>query len=86
MPDLVKCWEPVIEKRTELSPLLVAMQSEVGGLNKFVHIWPFSSWEQRSEIKGNKNLEGIWPPQGEGAIPVSQENMIMLPTPFSPMQ
>lgn len=87
MGKVAERWEPALPKRQELSPLAVVMHSDVGPLNKYVHIWPYKSLEERGRIRKEAVDKGVWPPPGGGAgTLVSQENKIMLPAPFSPMQ
>lgn len=87
MGDMIKSWEAAIEQRTELSPLVIAMQTEGGELNKFVHVWAYESLNHRAEIRAKAVEAGIWPPKGAppGTL-VHQENKILLAAPFSPLQ
>ena len=85
-----KRWERALPKRQEYSPLGVAMECELGTGNKFVHIWPYKDPNQRYEIRAKTEKDGIWPPKGDSpTAPVTvynQENKLMYPAPFSPMQ
>lgn len=85
MGKTAEAWSKVIDQRTELSPLVMAMQTEVGDLNKFVHIWGYESLNHRSEVRAKSVELGIWPPKGGGTL-ITQENKIMLAAPFSPLQ
>ena len=80
-------WGKALPARAELSPAIAAMHTELGTLNKFVHIWTYESLDQRAEIRAKAIELGVWPPKGgtPGSL-ISQENKIMLPAPFSPMQ
>ena len=85
--ELIKRWEPAVEARMKLSPLAIAMITECGALNKFVHIWPYESLEHRAQVREESAASGVWPPKGDGPDPiVSQSNKIMLPASYSPMQ
>ena len=86
LPELLKIWEAALEERVKFSPLLVAMVSEHGPLNRFVHIWPYESLQHRTEVRNEAAASGHWPPKGGKAFAVKQECKIMLPTPFSPLQ
>ena len=79
-------WGAAIDKRQELSPLTMAMSTELGPLNKFVHIWPYESLDHRAEVRGKAHDQGIWPPSGGAGTLVAQENKIVMPAPFSPIQ
>lgn len=84
--EITKRWEPAIEARTKLSPLAIAMVTENGVLNKFVHIWPYESLEHRSQVRAEAAAKGIWPPKGDGPDPVlTQANKIMLAASYSPL-
>lgn len=79
-------WGPAIEARTKLSPLVVCMHTELGQLNKYVHIWGYKSLDHRAEVRKEAMATGVWPPPGGGDTLVSQENKIVLPASFSPVQ
>jgi hypothetical protein len=81
-----KRWEPKLPERTKLSPLVVVMNTELGPLNKFVHIWAYKSLEERAQIRKKAVETGAWPPPGGAESLVSMENKILLPAPFSPLQ
>ncbi len=85
-PELSKLWEVSLEERLKLSPLLFAGFSEHGGLNKFVHIWPYKSVGHRTEVRAKAEASGVWPPKGGRQFSMRQENKILLPAPFSPLQ
>lgn len=79
-------WEPQLPKRTAISPLAFVGYTDLGPLNKYVHIWPYPSLDERARIRKHAVETGAWPPPGGGSVLVSQENKIMLPAPFSPIQ
>ena len=85
-PEVSKRWEAALEERLKLSPLLFAGFSEHGGLNKFVHIWPYKSVDHRAEVRAEAEASGVWPPKGGRQFSMKQENKILLPAPFSPLQ
>lgn len=87
MADITEVWAEIIDRRREISPLVMAMHSENGVLNTFVHIWAYESLAHRSEARAEAVSRKAWPPRSApaGTI-VSQENKIMLPTSFSPLQ
>ena len=80
-------WGKALPARAEFSPAVAAMHTELGTLNRFVHIWAYESLDQRAEVRAKAVELGVWPPKGgkPGSL-ISQENKIMLPAPFSPMQ
>ena len=86
MQEVLKRWEDAIEKRIKLSPLLLAMVSEHGPLNRFVHIWPYESLQHRTEIRAEAIASGHWPPNGTRPYTDKQDSKIMLPANFSPQK
>ena len=75
-----------MEEREKISPLLMAMTTELGPLNKFVHIWPYESLEHRRQVREEAANKGIWPPKGGGDELVAQENKIVFAADFSPLR
>ena len=75
-----------IAERIKLSPLAGAWYSELGGLNRWCHIWAYKDAAERFVVREHARKEGIWPPRGEqpGAT-VKQENMLVVPASFSPL-
>ena len=93
LPLIMKLWEDALPDRVKLGPVCAAWYSELGGLNKFVHIWPYASLNQRNEIRDKSRATGVWPPSakaikagGRGYILTAQENKILMPSSFSPLQ
>ena len=86
MPAQIERWGKALDKRTAVSPLAFVGHTELGALNKFIHIWPYPSFDERMRIRKQAVDTGVWPPPGGGDNLVSQENKIMLPAPFSPLQ
>ena len=84
--ELYKNWEKAIGKRTEMSELVMAMHTDAGSLNKFVHIWAYESLEHRAEVRAEAAAKGIWPPGGRKETLQSQSNKIVLAAPFSPLK
>ena len=86
MTGLLESWTKAIPQREEYSPMAAGMFTELGGLNKWVHIWPYESIGDRDRIRAETVKAGIWPPGGEYRdLMVKQENKIMAPASFSPM-
>lgn len=89
-PKVQKVWEKPLAARVKISPVLATWFSELGGLNKFVHIWPYKSMDQRMAARKQALASGTWPPSaGPGDAPyttVAQETKILLAAPFSPIR
>ena len=80
-------WSDHIARRTELSPLVGAWSSELGGLNKLCHIWAYKDAAERFGIREEARAKGIWPPPSRGGpnMMIKQENMLVVPASFSPL-
>jgi len=80
-------WSTHIARRMELSPLVGAWHSELGGLNKWCHIWAYKDAGDRFRIREEARAKGIWPPPSGGgpSMMIKQENMLVVPAAFSPL-
>ncbi len=85
LPTILEQWAKAIPQRTQLSPLAACWYSGLGELNKFVHIWPYVSLEERARIRAEAAHLSDWPPT-IGEFLIRQESKIVLPAAFSPMQ
>ena len=47
MPKVLDAWEKSLPERSKLSPIAGCMSSEVGGLNRWMHIWPYADLASR---------------------------------------
>lgn len=87
LPDMMDRWSRKIDERVKLSPLVGAWYSEFGSLNKWVHIWAYRDAAERQRIRADAVARGLWPPGGAASgIVVRQENMIVMPSAFSPIR
>src|SRR5712664_3357883 len=69
--------------RAKLSPLAAFWHTEVGPLNRVIHVWAYDSFEERTRIRAaSQKLEG-WPPNIREFV-TEQQSEIFLPAPFSP--
>jgi len=93
LPNVLENWEKAVPGRVKFSPLCLCAHTELGGLNKWMHIWAYTSLEQRNSVREQALATGAWPPaalaakEGRKSIPyVAQENKIVMPAKFSPVQ
>ena len=86
LPELSKSWEGALPERIKMSPCVLAGGVEFGKANAFVHIWAYSSLEQRTQIRDEARKRGVWPPPGGSDRLIDMKNKIMLPSAFSPLQ
>jgi Zn-dependent protease with chaperone function len=62
------------------------MYTELGGLNRWTHIWPYKDLNERARVRAASRQGNTgWPPQA-GVRPVKQENKILIPASFSPVK
>lgn len=81
--DFVKGFAAGLPARLKISKLLGLFCSEVGGLNRVTHVWPYESFEDRERIGNEARKTGMWPPKTQEFI-LTQENKIIQLAPFSP--
>jgi len=93
LPIIRKTWEKAIHVRLQFGPLCAAWHTEFGKVNNFVHIWPYRSLDERAIIRKNAEATGLWPSGrmaerdgGRDYQLISQENKIVVPAAFSPLQ
>ncbi len=84
MGEVIKRWAEAVPHREEYSPLAAAMSSELGGLNKWMHVWPYKDLEDRNRVREEASKSEHWPPQTREFL-VKQENKRLVPASFSPM-
>jgi hypothetical protein len=85
IPAVLKGWAEAIEYREQFSPLAACWYSEIGALNKFVHVWAYKDLNERTRVREASRQGGRWPAQ-TGVRPVQQENKLLIPAAFSPLQ
>ena len=84
MGEVLKRWAAAIPHREEFSPLALGMTSELGGLNKWMHVWPYKSLGERDKIRAEASKSPHWPPPTREFL-VKQENKMLAPASFSPL-
>ena len=84
MPEVIKRWGDAIPHREEFSPCAGAMYSDLGSLNKWMHIWPYKDMEDRNRIRTEASKTEHWPPPTREFL-LSQESKMLVPSSFSPM-
>ena len=86
IPNQIDRWSTQIAERVKLSPLAGAWYSELGGLNRWCHIWAYKDAADRFAVREKARKEGIWPPRGgQPGMILKQENMLVVPAAFSPL-
>lgn len=71
-----------------LENLVGFWHTEVGGLNKVVHIWGYDSLDDRAERRTRLAEHPGWPAYLDAnlALIEEQENRVLIPASFSPLQ
>ncbi len=83
IPELIRKWSDALPYREEFSPLAAGMYTEFGGLNRWMHVWPYKDLADRSRVREEASKSPHWPSGAPGRV--RQENKIMIPASFSPM-
>ena len=84
MPEIIKRWGEAIAIREKYSPLAACWYTEFGGLNKWIHVWPYQSLAEREKIRAEAMKDPNWPPATREFIQ-RQDVKILSPAAFSPM-
>ena len=82
-----------LEHRVKYSPLAGYWYTDIGPLNQIIHIWPYKTLDERWALRNKTRESGDWPPSvaaKKAGLPdyhlVQQENKILMPAAFSPLQ
>ena len=93
LDNLTRAWAHALPNRLKIGPATAILYSELGGLNQFVHIWPYKSLDERNATRDRARATGNWPPSvaaKKAGLPdyhlVQQENKILMPAAYSPIQ
>jgi len=86
VPHVLEAWKNAVPTRTQYSKLTIAMYA-LDGTPRIVSIWPYSSLNERSEVRAKSVADGIWPPKGGPQwLTHEMKSMIGLPTSVSPLK
>ena len=83
IPELIRMWSEALPYREEFSPLAAGMYTELGGLNRWMHVWPYKDLADRARVREEASKSPHWPSGAPGRV--RQENKILIPASFSPM-
>ncbi len=87
IPGQIERWSTAIDARQKYSPLVFAGHSELGGLNRWCHIWAYKDAAERFAVREKARADGVWPPKGgQPGQTLVQENMLVVPATFSPLR
>ena len=85
IPEVIKRWSESIPHREKFSPLAACWYSDIGGLNKWYHLWPYKDLADRDRVRAEASKDPHWPPQTREFL-VSQENKLLIPAECSPLK
>ena len=85
IPEVIKRWADAVPHREKYSPLAACWYAELGGLNKWYHIWPYKDMADRAKVREAASKEPHWPPQTR-EFQVTQEARLLIPAALSPMR
>lgn len=90
MAEYVKNYEELgLPVQLEVLENLVGFfTTEIGGLNKVVHIWGYESLDDRAERRKRLAAHPDWPAYLDANLTLieAQENRVLVPVGFSPIQ
>jgi hypothetical protein len=69
--------------RTEFSNLAAFWHTDVGQLNRVIHVWPYDSLDERERIRAAARDDVHWTPNISEFV-VAQESKILHAAPYSP--
>jgi NIPSNAP len=85
IPHVIEGWSGRIAERQKYSPLVFAGFSEFGIQNLWIHIWAYKDFADRQRVREEVHAKGVWPPKSAPeAVPLRQQNVLVVPTALSP--
>jgi hypothetical protein len=82
----IRAWEAAVPARTQLSRLSICMYA-IDGKPRMTHIWPFSSVNERGQVRADSVAQGVWPPKGGPEwLTTDMQSTIAFPTANSPLK
>jgi len=82
----IELWRKAVPGRARVSPVLAAMVAVTGAAIRFLHIWPYKSYDERARLRDKAVADGVWPPPGGPSHLLAQQADIYLPAAFSPLR
>ncbi|SCY74460.1 MULTISPECIES: NIPSNAP family protein [unclassified Pseudomonas] len=81
-------WGKAVARRTgaAYSQVYAAFYATSGQIPRYLHIWPYSSLEQRLEVRTRCVADGAWPPENSAPQLLQMHSTVYLPAPFSPLR
>jgi hypothetical protein len=83
VPTVEERFAAGLPHRTEFSKLAAFWHTEIGTLNRVIHVWPYDSLDERERIRKEARDDVHWPPKISEFV-VAQESKILHAAPYSP--
>jgi NIPSNAP len=81
--EVLKRFGEALPARVKLSPLGGFFYTDVGPLNRIIHLWPYANLAERERIRAEAVKDSGWPPK-IGEFVEHMDSKILIPAPFSP--
>lgn len=80
-------WQKALGPRTtgDYSQVYAAFYATSGRVPRYLHIWPYTSLEQRLGVRTRAVRDGVWPPENSGPQLQEMNSVVYLPSAFSPL-
>lgn len=87
MAPTLEGWKSAIGPRTgeAYSQVYAAFYATDGRTPRYLHIWPYSSLEQRLDVRTRAVEDGVWPPENSAPQLREMHSTLFLPASFSPL-
>jgi hypothetical protein len=90
LAELVRLYETegIELQKSHLGNLIGVFTTDVGALSTYTHIWAYESYSDREERRAKLQADDAWKAFLAKIQPLihTQQNRILLPTSFSPLQ
>jgi hypothetical protein len=83
LAEVEKRFGEALPAREKYSKLAAFWHTEVGPLNRIIHVWAYDSFEQRSTVRAASVKAGDWPPPIREFV-TDMQSELYLSAPFSP--
>src|SRR5690349_10860119 len=81
--EYVKQFAAGLPHRQQYSQLAAVWRTEIGPLNRLIHVWPYADIAERERVRAAAEKPGVWPIPATDLL-VAQESKLIEPAPFSP--
>ncbi|MDH4564898.1 NIPSNAP family protein [Pseudomonas sp. BN411] len=81
-------WKKAVGPRTteSYSQVYAAFYATDGRTPRYLHIWPYTTLEQRLDVRTRAVEDGVWPPENSGPQLREMHSTVYLPAKFSPLR